>query len=204
MHDHSPARQPLPEPVVGVPLERHGDAVRHKRPETLAARPREGDSNRILRQTSPAISLGDLVAKHRADRAIAVAHKGAELYRCGAVQRRLTACNEVPIEHVVQAVILFAHTPTRDAGRQLRHLQQRREVEATRLPLIHRCVDIETVGATDHLVHRPETEFSHQLTHLLRDEREEILDELGLAGKVLPQPRVLRRNTDRTGGTHAS
>ena len=37
------------------------------------------------------------------------------------------------------------------------------------------------------------------LAHLLGEEREEVLDELGLAGEPLAQHRVLRRDTDRAG-----
>ncbi len=46
---------------------------------------------------------------------------------------------------------------------------------------------------------RAEAELGHQLAHLLGDEEEVVDDVLGLAGEVLAQHRVLRRDADRAG-----
>ena len=49
----------------------------------------------------------------------------------------------------------------------------------------------------DHLGHRAEPELGHQLAHLLGDELEERLDELGLAAEALAQLGVLGGDADR-------
>ena len=62
-----------------------------------------------------------------------------------------------------------------------------------------RALDVEAVGAADHLVDRAEAELRHQLAHFLGDEAEEVLDELRRAGELLAQLRILRRDADRAG-----
>ena len=50
-----------------------------------------------------------------------------------------------------------------------------------RLPVLDRAVDVEQLAAADDLVERAEAELGEVLAHLLRDELEEVHDELGLA-----------------------
>ena len=115
------------------------------------------------------------------------------------LERGRAPLDQIVVERVLEAVILLAHLAPRDRRRQRRHVQQRREVEPLRLPVRDRALDVEAVGAADHLVHRPEAELRHQLAHFLRDEAEEVLDELGRAGELLAQLRVLRRHAHRAG-----
>ena len=61
----------------------------------------------------------------------------------------------------------------------------------------NRMPRIEHLDVADHFVHRPETQFSHQLTNLFGDVLEERLNELGLAGITPSQFGVLSRNSDR-------
>ena len=57
--------------------------------------------------------------------------------------------------------------------------------------------DVEPIDAADHLVDRAEAERGHQLAHLLGDEAEEVLDELGLAVELRAQRGILRGDADR-------
>ena len=73
------------------------------------------------------------------------------------------------------------------------------KIEALRLPMLDRFLRLERVGAADHFVDRAETELRHDFAHFLRDEVHEVHDVLGIAGEVLAQLRVLRRDADRAG-----
>jgi hypothetical protein len=55
------------------------------------------------------------------------------------------------------------------------------------------------VHAPDHLLHRAESEFGHDLPQLFGHEEEEIHDMLRLAAELLPQNGILRRHPHRTG-----
>ena len=62
-----------------------------------------------------------------------------------------------------------------------------------------RAVDVEQLAAADDLVERAVAELGEVLAHLLRDELEEVDDELGLAGEALAELGVLGRDADRAG-----
>ena len=115
------------------------------------------------------------------------------------LERRPAALDQFVVERPVDAVILLAHPAPGDRGGQRGHVEQRREIEAARLPVADRRFDVEAVGAANHLVDRAEAELRHQLAHFLGDEPEEVLDELRLAGELLAQFRVLRGHADRAG-----
>ena len=138
------------------------------------------------------------VPEHRADRAVGVADEGRDLHRRLVLERRHGSCDQIVVERDVEPVILRAHAATRDRGRQLRHVQQR---TSRSRPCAFQCVDgrldVEAVGTADHLVDRPEAELGHQLAHFLRDEAEEVLDELRPPGEHLAQLGILRRDADR-------
>ena len=61
------------------------------------------------------------------------------------------------------------------------------------------AVDVEQVAAADDLVERAVAELGEVLAHLLRDELEEVHDELGLAREPLAQLGVLRGDADGAG-----
>ena len=65
--------------------------------------------------------------------------------------------------------------------------------------MLDRRPHLQAIRAADHLVHRPESEFRHQLAHVFGDEPEVVLDELRLAGELLAQLRILGRDADRAG-----
>ena len=103
--------------------------------------------------------------------------------------------NQLAIERSIEAVVLRGD---RAPGRRgvSRPVEDRREVEAARLPMIQRRPDVQPIDSTDHLVHRPEAELRHVLADFLRDEPEEVLDELRLAREPLPKLGILRGDAD--------
>ena len=62
------------------------------------------------------------------------------------------------VERQVEAVVLLDHPAHRDVGAHLRPVENAREVEAARLPVIHRGLDLQEIHPPDHLVHGPEAE----------------------------------------------
>ena len=74
-----------------------------------------------------------------------------------------------------------------------------REVEAARLPVVNGFLHFEFVTASDHLVDGAETESRHDLAKFLRNEPHEVDDILRFAGETRAKPRVLRRDANGTG-----
>ena len=107
--------------------------------------------------------------------------------------------DELVVEGLHQAVVLHRRTPARGALRQVGHVQDRREVEAVRLPVLDRAAGVEHLGLPDRLVQAAEAQRRQVLADLLGDVGEERLDELRLAGELLAQLGVLGRDADRAG-----
>ena len=116
-----------------------------------------------------------------------------------ALERARGAGDELDVERALEAVILADHGAARCALRQCRLIEDLRQVDALRLPVVDGRLGLEPIGAADHLVHGPEPELSHELAHVLGDEAEVVLDELRLAVELLAQLGVLSRDADRAG-----
>ena len=101
------------------------------------------------------------------------------------------------IESLLQAVILRLHAAAGDARGHRRVVENRREIEAARLPVIDGGLHVEHVDAADHLVDGAESELRHVLANLLGDEEKEIDDVLGLSLELLAQHRILRGDAHR-------
>ena len=172
--------------------------ARHERAEALPGRSGEVNRDRAVGQPRGAVGARHLGAENRADRAIHVANRHAELDRLAPQQRVLAPAHQLVVERLLETVILRAHAALRDRRRDDRLVENLREIEARRLPVIDGLRHVDLVHAPDHLVHRPEAELRHQLAHVLGDEAEEVLDELGLAGEALAQLRdpASRRRPD--------
>ncbi len=84
-------------------------------------------------------------------------------------------------------------------GRNFRLVEQRREVEALRLPVVDGLRLVEHLHLPDHFIERAIAHLRHQLAHFLGDEEEEVDDVLGLADETLAQHGVLRRHAHRAG-----
>ena len=146
---------------------------------------------------SPPQRLRELVAQHRADRAVDVAHRQVEAHLVAGAQRPLAQLDQRVVQRLLQAVVLRLGAVARGARRQLRHREDRAEVHALGLPVPHRVVDVEHLGVPHRLGQRAEAQLGQVLAHLLRDEPHEVDDVLGPPVEPLAQLRVLRGDADR-------
>src|SRR3954453_21595425 len=104
--------------------------------------------------------------------------------------------HQLMIKYVVEAVILLLDAAPGNARRNRRIVEDRREIEPARLPMIFpvrdRGIYFQHIDPTKHLVHGTEADLGHVLADLLGDEEEEIDHVLGLALELFPQHRILR------------
>ena len=198
-HDHASAREPLADVVVGVTLEPQRDAARQEGAERLPGRTGEGQVDRAIRQPLPAVPPGQQRAQHRAHGAVDVADRQRGTDRLAVVEGLGAQRDELVVEGLLQPVVLGGRPPARSTRRQLGHVQDRAEVEAAGLPVLHGLRGVQRLGLPDRLLERPEPERRQVLAHLLRDVLEERLDEDRRAGEARPQLRVLRGDTDGAG-----
>ena len=105
-HDDPAARQALADVVVGVALEPQRDARRQERAEALARRAGERDLDRVVGQAGAAVPGGELVAEHRADRAVDVADRQLERDRLTVLERALAQLDQRVVERPVEPVVL--------------------------------------------------------------------------------------------------
>ena len=197
--DQLASRQALADVVVRITLETHRHAPRHEGAKALASGASELDAHRVVRQAVAAVTLRELVAEHRADGAIDVADRNLNLDGLLTLESRRRERDELVVERPVEPVILPLHGAPRCALRQLGLIENLRQIDALGLPMVDGGLGLQAIGAPDHLVHGPEAELRHQLTHVFGDEAEVVLDELRLAVELLAKLRILRRHTDRAG-----
>ena len=141
----------------------------------------------------------DFVAKHRPDRTVHVANRQIERHGCALLERVGTSCDELVVEGLVEAMVLLAHAPRLRVVRDVRLMEDRREIESLGLPMFDGRLVVEPVDAPNHVVHGTEPELGHVFTDFLRDEAEEILHKLGLAGELLAEHRILCGHAHRAG-----
>ena len=101
------------------------------------------------------------------------------------------------IERVFQTMILRNLAVASNLGSSLWLIQNRRVVQALRLPMFHGAAHFEPVRAADHFVDRAKAQLGHMLAHFLRDEAHEVHHVRGIAGKFFAQLGVLRGHADR-------
>src|SRR6267142_115750 len=83
-----------------------------------------------------------------------------------------------------EAMVLLDHPPDGDLGADRGPVEDGREVEPARLPVVHGMPHVEEIRAADQLVHGAGPELGQVLAHLFGDEAEESLHELGLAREL--------------------
>ena len=89
--------------------------------------------------------LGDLAGQHGADRAVHIAHLGANLHRAALFDGRRGLRDEALVERAVEAVVLSFAVVDIDARPDLRLEQEPAEVHAMRLPVIFRAAHVQPV-----------------------------------------------------------
>ena len=103
--------------------------------------------------------------------------------------------DQLPVERVRERRFLRARAPQRHVRRG--RMQDAREIDPARLPVLDGRVGLEQVHAADEVVEPGDPEPGHDPARLLRDEEEEVHDVLGLALEAPAQLGILRRDPDR-------
>ena len=127
-----------------------------------------------------------------------VANRKAHFNRGAVFERVFRSRDQFVIESLFESMILRLYAVAGNTAGQRRIVENRRKIDASRLPVINRRLRVEHVHATDHVVDLAEAQLRHVLPHLLGNKEEEIDYVLGLAGELLAQRRILRGNSHRT------
>ena len=77
------------------------------------------------------------------------------------------------------------------------HVEDRRQIQAGGLPVVDGMVDVEHLGTADGLGHRSESQLGEDFPDFFGDVLEEVHDELGSAGELFSQLRVLSSDSHR-------
>ncbi len=166
------------------------------RTEALACRSVEAYVNRILRQPLVPVAFGNLTREHGACRAVCVPDFMFEPHRLALFERRLGFLDQFAIENVMDVMNLPLAIVDGHIVRHLGLVEQAREIEALRFPVVDGRLLVEPVCMTDELVERLEAHLRHDLPHFFGDEEEIVDDVLGHAGESLAQYTVLRGNAN--------
>ena len=145
------------------------------------------------------IAQRHFVAEHRANRSIRVANRQFDGDPLTAVECCLAPVDEFLIEMLFQFMILKNTPGAWLVIVELRSDEDRRQIEPIRLPMLNCTVHVEQFAMTDGIFKTAKAELCQVFTHFLREELEEVDDELRLATKPRAQCRILRRDTDRAG-----
>ena len=159
-YDEPSTGQALAEVVVGVAVQAQRDAARDERTERLAGRPGEQHLDRVVGQALGTEPLGHLVTEDRADRAVDVADRQLERHRRAVRERAFAQLHERLVERAIEAVVLRLGAVAVLLPRRLGHVQDRREVEALRLPVLDGGLDVERLDVPDRLGQRTEAELA--------------------------------------------
>ena len=96
-------------------------------------------------------------------------------------------------------MILLELAIAADLGADGRLVEERREVEASGLPVVNGLAGFEFIDAADHFLNGAEAEFRHDLAEFLRDEAHEVHGVGGIAGEVFAEFGILRGHAHRAG-----
>src|SRR5262245_35019024 len=140
--DDAPAGETLAEVVVGVALDLGRDAGGHPGAEALARRTGELEMDRVVGKTV-GVATGDLRGQHRADGSVDVADRQLELDALTPLERRRTAGDELVVERLREAVVLRLDAADRDVRIDVGLVEDLREVDPARLPVIGDVADVE-------------------------------------------------------------
>src|SRR3954451_21037469 len=96
-------------------------------------------------------------------------------------------------------VVLLLGVMDRNVLPGLRPVQDGREIQLLRLPVLDTLASLQLVCAADHLFEGPNAELGHELPDLLGTEEEVVDDVLGRPGEAPPELRVLGGDPYRAG-----
>src|SRR5277367_889762 len=107
------------------------------------------------------------------------------------VQGRLCLSDERVIERLFETMVLRDSLAACDTAGQRRLIQDGREINARRLPVINGRFPFNSVNPADHFVHGAEPQLRHVLAYLLGEKEKEVNHMLGLPLELLTQGRIL-------------
>ena len=102
-----PPDRPLPAVVVDFAVHADGLATRNERADGLAARTMERHVDGVVRQAFLAVTLGDLVADHGAERTVHVTDRHLDAHRLLLLKGGLRELDELVVERLVELVVLL-------------------------------------------------------------------------------------------------
>ena len=146
------------------------------------------------------MGLRDFVTEHGAHGAIGVLDLELPANRSSFGNGGLRGRDETIVERFVEAVVLLLCAV--DVGHSVLlfgRRQNRREVDALRLPVHDRIHGVQHVDAPDHLPIGTKPERRHDLACLLGDHEEVVDHVLRLALELLPKVRILSGDSYRAG-----
>ena len=153
LHRDAAAGESLAAVVVGVADEIEPHAAREERAEALPGRAGEAHVDGVVGQAVVAVALGDLACDSMVPTVRLMLRIGVSMVTFSrALERRLRQLDQAVVERLLQAVVLRLAVVARHLGRHLRHVEDAREVEALRLPVLDALAHVEQVGAADQLV----------------------------------------------------
>ena len=106
---------------------------------------------------------------------------------------------ELVVQGLVQPVVLRFPAVGGHPVRHLRAVQKVRKVQPLGLPVVYSPTGVQLVHTAYHLVDGAEPKLGHNLTHVLRYEKEVVDDILRPTGEELAQLRVLGGDAHRAG-----
>ena len=198
INDQAAAGQPLADVVVGVAFELERDPTGQPGAEALPGVALHGNVDGVVGQALVAVTPCDLARQHGADGAVGVAHGDLDADRGLVFQRRAGFFDQIVIQGLFQAVLLFFAIEDGDLRPDVGLGEDTRKIEALGLPMVDGRPGVEPVHAPDHFIEGPKTELGHDLAHFLGDEGKEIDDVLRLADEALAQFLVLGSDPGRT------
>jgi len=197
-HDDAAAGQALADIVVGVAdkIERH--AARQEGAEGLAGGAGQADGDRVVGEAFMVVATGHLAGEHRAGGAVDVADRRFDGDGLAVLQGGLRLGDQLAVEDVVDRMLLrprVAHLLRRGVGL----VEDAREIEAARLPVVDQPLLVEPFGLADQLVELAHAHLRHDAAGFLRQQEEEVDGVLRRADEALPEHRVLRGDADGAG-----
>ncbi len=169
--DDAAARQALADVVVGRSLQLEADAAREECAEALAGGALERDMDRVLGQARMPVAPRDDAGQHRADRAVRVADLVLEAHRRLPLDRSRRSRDQLVVERAIEPVVLLFAMEARDFRRHRRLIEDAREVQAPRLPVIDAGAGVEQIRAADQLLEAADAELGHDARALRRRRR---------------------------------
>ena len=195
--DQMAAAEALARVIVGVPRQRQRDAPRQKRSEALAGGAAEPEVNGVVRQAVRSVQLGKAAAEHGARGQVGVADGQLVKDRLAILQRGPGQLDQLVIQHVRDAVILFLDLVGGHPVRHLRLMQEGAQVQSMGLPVFDGLAGIDHVHAAHHLVDGAEAQLGHEPARLFGHEGKVARHVLRCAGEGLAQARILGGDAHR-------